>query len=89
VTTNFKQMKPAEILKEIVQEMTKLFEAASFDTEYHYLFFSYDPTVRRPVGTDPRPDIETVLDGIARDSPVLRLPESIPMGVATRASGMV
>jgi hypothetical protein len=66
-------------IKEIVHELTKLFEVASFDMEYWYLIFCYDPNVRCPVGTDPRPDIERILDGIARDSPVLHLPKSTPM----------
>lgn len=66
-------------IREIVRELTRLFEAASFDTEYRYLTFSYDPTVRRPVGIDPRSDIEHILDGIARDGDVLHLPESNPI----------
>jgi hypothetical protein len=61
------------------RELTKLFELASFDTEYRYLLIYYDPRARHPVGRDSRPDIERILEGIARDSPVLRLPESNPM----------
>ena len=45
-------------IKEIVRELTKLFEVASFDAEYRYLIFSYDRDVRRPVDIDPRPDME-------------------------------
>jgi hypothetical protein len=66
-------------IKEIVREMTRLFEVASFETEYRYLIFSYDPTVRRPPGIEQRTDFERILDGIARDSPVLHEPESNPM----------
>ena len=58
-------------IKEIVQELTNLFEVASFSTEYRYLIIAYDPTVRHPVGIDPRPDIERILDSIARESSVL------------------
>ncbi len=44
-------------IKEIVRELTNLFEVASFSTEYRYLIMSYDPTVVHPAGNDP-PDIE-------------------------------
>ncbi|MGO8898593.1 MAG: hypothetical protein ACLQU5_09625 [Isosphaeraceae bacterium] len=66
-------------IKEIVQELTSLFEVASFSTEYRYLILAYDPTVRHPVGTDPRPDIERILDSIARESSVLHEPETNPV----------
>ncbi|MHB1559669.1 MAG: hypothetical protein ACYC61_19650 [Isosphaeraceae bacterium] len=66
-------------IREIAQELTKLFEIAAFDAEYHYLTVAYNPAVRRPMGGDHRPDIERILDGVARDSPVLRLPESNPI----------
>jgi hypothetical protein len=68
-----------EEIKEIVQELTKLFNAASFETEYRYLILAYDPTVQRSSHGDDRPDIERILDGIARDSSVLRLPEDNAM----------
>ncbi|MDR3618264.1 MAG: hypothetical protein P4L85_02865 [Paludisphaera borealis] len=63
-------------IKEIIRELTSLFEVASFSTEYRYLMIPYDPIVLRARGTDPRPDIEKILDGVARDSSVLRLPET-------------
>jgi hypothetical protein len=66
-------------ITEIVLELTRLFEAASFGTEYRYLIFSYDPAVRRPAGIDTRTDIERILDGIVRDSSVLHLPETDPI----------
>jgi AbiU2 len=66
-------------IKEIVTELTNLFEVASFSIEYRYLIIAYDPTVRHPAGADPRPDIERILDGIARESSVLHLPETNPM----------
>jgi hypothetical protein len=66
-------------IKEITQELTKLFEAASFDTEYRYLILSYDPAVMHPAGRDARPDIERILDSIAKESPVLNEPERNPM----------
>jgi AbiU2 len=66
-------------IREIVQELTRLFEVASFSMEYRYLTIAYDPAVRHPVGTDPRPDIERILDGIARESSVLHEPELSPV----------
>jgi hypothetical protein len=66
-------------IKEIVRELSNLFEVASFSTEYRYLIMAYDPTVVHPVGTEPRPDIERILDSIARESSVLHLPERNPM----------
>ena len=39
-------------IKEIVRELTNLFEVASFSTEYRYLIMSYDPTVVHPAGND-------------------------------------
>jgi hypothetical protein len=66
-------------IKDIVREMTNLFEVAAFNTGYRYLCMAYDPAVPRPAGLDGRPDIERVLDGIARDSPTLHLPETNPV----------
>lgn len=66
-------------IKEITKELTNLFGAASFDAEYHYLSTAYDPAVIRPVGRDSRPDIERILDSIARESVTLNLPEINPI----------
>ena len=66
-------------IKEITKELTNLFDAASFDAEYHYLSTGYDPAVIRPIGRDSRPDIERILDSIVRESSTLNLPESNPM----------
>jgi hypothetical protein len=65
-------------IKKIVRELTNLFEVASFGTEYRYLIPSYDPMVQHPAGTDSRPDIERILDSIARESGVLDMPEKNP-----------
>ena len=65
-------------IKDIVAELTKLFDVASFATECHYLSVYYDPAARPPAGADSRPDIERILDGIARDSDMLHLPERSP-----------
>jgi hypothetical protein len=45
-----------EEIKEITQELTNLFNAASFDTEYPYLLLAYDEI---PVG--PKNDKQTIL----------------------------
>ena len=66
-------------IKDIVREMTKLFEVASFSTEYRYLIIAYDPTVQHPPGADRRPDIERILDSIAKESHVLHEPETNPV----------
>jgi AbiU2 len=63
---------------EIIQELTRLFEAASFGTEYRYLTLWYDPDARRLNGMTQGTDIEKILDGIARDSSVLHIPETNP-----------
>jgi hypothetical protein len=76
-----------EEIKEITQELTNLFNAASFDTEYRYLLLAYDPTVQHAAGRDGRPDIERILEGIARDSPVLSEPESNPVAWPHLRSG--
>lgn len=68
-----------EEIKEIVTELTNLFEVASFNTEYRYLTVSYDPAVQHPAGCDPRPDIQRILDSIACESSVLHLPETNPI----------
>jgi hypothetical protein len=66
-------------IKVLVEELTKLFEAAAFSSGYEYLILSYSPKVRHPVGHDPRPDIEKILDCVARESEVLRMPKENPL----------
>jgi hypothetical protein len=66
-------------IKEIAKEMTEVFEAAAFDVGYRYRIFAYDPTIPPPQGSDGRSDIERILDSVARDSPVLHLPEVNPI----------
>jgi hypothetical protein len=38
----------------------------------------YHPEVQHPPGYDSRPDIEIILDNIAKNSPLLNLPEKSP-----------
>ena len=77
------ELEPDEIMtfsevKLLADELVRLFEVASFSSEYHYLPVSYDPRVRHPAGSDYRPDIEKLLDCIARESSVIRTPEEHP-----------
>ena len=66
-------------IRDIADKMTKLFEAAAFDVGYRYRIMAYDPTIPPPRGSDGRTDIERILDSVARDSPVLHLPEENPI----------
>lgn len=65
-------------LSELKVEVTKLFDVASFNIDYHFLFIAYNPMVLHPRGVDSRPDIERILDSIAQDSVLLHLPERRP-----------
>jgi hypothetical protein len=65
-------------VKSLADELVRLFDVASFSSEYYYLPASYDPRVQHPVGSDSRPDIEKILDSIARESGVIRSPENHP-----------
>jgi hypothetical protein len=53
---------------EMMGEITKLFETASFSTTYHYLGLAYE-CEKAPS------DIDRILNGIARDSPIIDMPE--------------
>jgi hypothetical protein len=55
--------------KEMVEEITKLFETASFSTTYHYLGLAYE-------STEAPSDIDKILNGVARDSPTMHMPET-------------
>ncbi len=65
-------------LKTLEARLRPVLDALSFDTENVYLPLQYLPTLNHPPGFDPRPDIEVLLDLIARDSSLLNLPETNP-----------
>lgn len=65
-------------IKSLCDELIRLFEVASFSSEFMYLTISYDPRVQHPAGRDARPDIEKILDSIVRESSVIRMPENRP-----------
>jgi hypothetical protein len=50
----------------------------SFDTEYFTLPVSYHPQVVHPIGSDSRTDIEKFLDGLAKQSSIIHMPERRP-----------
>jgi hypothetical protein len=65
-------------LKSIYQTLERFFDALSFNHGYMMLPFEYSPDVRHPLGVDPRPDIEEILDLIAENSYLVHLPEREP-----------
>ena len=62
----------------VTHEMTRLFEAATFDVGYRYLIPAYDAAFIGGRGPVKCSDIDRILDGIARDSFVLHEPELHP-----------
>lgn len=64
-------------LRSLRDELNALFNALSFNLDRRPFPSSYDPHGQRPAG-DPRPDIERLLDSVARESSVLSLPERRP-----------
>ena len=58
--------------------LNQLFELLCFGHQRSVLPIEYHPEVIRPPGVDARSDIERLLDNIARDSPLLNMPENEP-----------
>lgn len=63
-------------LDDLFKIVVELFHALTFDTEYRTLFLDYDQSIPRL--PDWRPDIERILDNIARESTILNEPERYP-----------
>lgn len=61
--------------KDLVRATKTLFDALCFNTHRVLLPISYDPAVVHPKHSDARPDIEKILDSIARESYLLNMPE--------------
>ena len=59
-------------------ELNRLFDSLGFDISFMMLPIQYHPDVQHPTGTDPRSDIEIILDKVAQESPVLNMPEKNP-----------
>lgn len=62
-------------LEEVSEALGGLFNVLCFGVEHTVLPLEYLPGVQHPQGTDPRTDIERILDSLAEQSLILRLPE--------------
>jgi hypothetical protein len=62
-------------IKALCDEITKLFSALCFNRAYSMLPIQYIQDARDPSATERRPDIENLLDCVARSSHVLNMPE--------------
>ena len=65
-------------LQQLRDQLNDLLDALSFNVENMMLPVQYSPDVIHPEGSDKRPDIELVLDSIAKSSPTLNMPEDHP-----------
>lgn len=65
-------------LKELRDQLNELLDALSFNVHYMMLPIQYSPDINHPEGSDPRPDIERILDAIAKSSILLNMPEEHP-----------
>ena len=59
--------------------LNSLFEILCFGHGAGLLPPYYDPKVQHPRDMDPRSDVEVILDNIARNSPILNMPEEQPL----------
>lgn len=66
------------VLMNLRDTLNSLFEILCFGCERSVLHIAYDPKVQHPRGMDPRSDVEVILDKIARNSPILNMPEEQP-----------
>jgi hypothetical protein len=78
--THLKGMDLSDLI-ELRDRANTLFEALTLrnDTEYLMVPLEYSSTVTWPVGTDPRPDIEQILDDLVKRSTLLNMPEDNPV----------
>jgi len=65
-------------IETVSEELRALFDLLCFGYGHGTLPLDYDPCVRHPIASDPRCDIERLLDGLAKDSPLLNMPEQQP-----------
>jgi hypothetical protein len=59
----------------ICKNLNSLFDVLCFGVEHLMLPLDYSPRVQHPVGSDPRSDIEYILDLIVQDSHFFKMPE--------------
>ena len=69
---------PFPNLKEYGNTIGKLFNLLCFNHERMLTFLDYNPNVISPSGTDPRSDIELLLDLVIENSPFVNMPEDQP-----------
>lgn len=69
---------PVDQLKVVRNAVNELISALSFDSGRAFTYLPYSETVIHPIGTDPRSDIEKILDHLAQGSPVFSMPEKQP-----------
>jgi hypothetical protein len=67
-----------EELRALVDEGAEIVKKLCIEGGVTLLPLEYDPDVRHPKGHDSRPDIVKILDLIATDSHVLKMPEDQP-----------
>jgi hypothetical protein len=67
-----------EELKTLRDSLNFVLDALSFNVDRVMLPIQYSPRVTHPTNIDSRSDIEKLLDGIARNSVILNLPEDEP-----------
>lgn len=65
-------------LKNCRDILNRCFEVLCIGHQKALLPIDYHPDVTHPAGTDSRSDIERLLDGVARNSDILNLPETYP-----------
>ena len=79
VSGKVKVFRPTLIgLEKIREALNSLFSALSFNQEWVMLPLEYSPKVLRPNNTQNATDIDRILDGIARSSALLNMPEQRP-----------
>jgi hypothetical protein len=69
---------PVTALQMACKGVCTLVDALSLDVGLGFDFIEYNADVIHPVGTDSRPDIDRILDDLARESVVLKMPEEQP-----------
>ncbi len=69
---------PLSDLGTLRDALNSLFDLLCFGHMRSVLLFDYDPKVQRPAGSDSRSDIERLLDSVAKESPLLNMPEEQP-----------
>lgn len=65
-------------LKILRDTLNSLLDALSFNVERAMLPIEYDPRVQHPVGIKHTTDIEKILDSVAQNNPLLKMPEEHP-----------